>query len=194
MTTKTSNLAPPVPRPSMRAWASRRAGPVFGATVKYRCRQCRRLLSREQFRKSSVNKSGIRHECKNCSRTNDAAYRRAHSEEIRAYFQKYRLSRASYFHTKSRQWRIAHRDLANAIERRYNAEHPGAEAARHAVGRAIRGGQLVKKPCEVCGNPHVHGHHDDYAKRLGVRWLCCLHHRRLHASTRAAAEAARSKP
>jgi hypothetical protein len=47
---------------------------------------------------------------------------------------------------------------------------------------AIKSGKLQRQPCEVCGATKVHGHHDDYTKPLDVRWLCPLHHRRLHSA------------
>lgn len=37
-------------------------------------------------------------------------------------------------------------------------------------------GEIVKMPCEVCGEERVHMHHDDYVKPLEVRWLCVVHH------------------
>jgi hypothetical protein len=36
-------------------------------------------------------------------------------------------------------------------------------------------------PCEVCGDPQTHAHHDDYSKPLDVRWFCPRHHREEHA-------------
>ena len=53
--------------------------------------------------------------------------------------------------------------------------------ARWLVNRAIKSGKLVKQPCEVCGSPEVHAHHDDYSKPLDVRWLCQLHHTEHHS-------------
>lgn len=44
----------------------------------------------------------------------------------------------------------------------------------------VKRGKVVKKPCEVCGNPKVRGHHEDYDKPLEVRWLCFEHHHELH--------------
>lgn len=48
-------------------------------------------------------------------------------------------------------------------------------------GRAIRTGALQRGPCEVCGNPKTHGHHEDYAAPLDIVWLCAFHHRARHA-------------
>lgn len=46
---------------------------------------------------------------------------------------------------------------------------------------ALRRGELVRQPCEVCGGTrNVDGHHDDYARPLEVRWLCRMHHMSLH--------------
>lgn len=56
------------------------------------------------------------------------------------------------------------------------------EPARRAVSLAIRRGDLVRQPCEVCGNPRVDGHHDDYSQPLKVRWLCRSHHQLHHAA------------
>ena len=37
------------------------------------------------------------------------------------------------------------------------------------------------KNCEICGNPKVDAHHDDYSRPRDVRWLCRAHHRQHHA-------------
>lgn len=47
---------------------------------------------------------------------------------------------------------------------------------------ARRNGRLKPSPCEVCGEPKVHGHHDDYTQPLAVRWLCQKCHSALHES------------
>lgn len=48
--------------------------------------------------------------------------------------------------------------------------------ARKMVYNRVYRGQVVKGVCEVCGNPEVQAHHDDYDKPLEVRWLCLDHH------------------
>jgi hypothetical protein len=53
-------------------------------------------------------------------------------------------------------------------------------AAHRKVKAALVNGELVRAACEVCGNHKSHGHHDDYAKPLTVRWLCSVHHAEWH--------------
>lgn len=56
-----------------------------------------------------------------------------------------------------------------------------AQKCHTAVGKAVREGILVRKPCQVCGaGKGIHGHHDDYSKPLDVKWLCPTHHRARH--------------
>jgi hypothetical protein len=55
------------------------------------------------------------------------------------------------------------------------------QKARYLANKAVRNGDLVPRPCEVCGvRLNVHAHHDDYDKPLEVRWLCARHHVRHH--------------
>jgi hypothetical protein len=69
---------------------------------------------------------------------------------------------------------------------RQKQRHPLQEAARVAVHNALRRGEMVRLPCEVCGEPRSEGHHDDYTKPLDVRWLCRTHHVEHHNRERAA--------
>lgn len=55
-------------------------------------------------------------------------------------------------------------------------EHKRREAARAAAGYLLRKGDLEKESCEVCGEPEVEMHHDDYDYPERVRWLCVEHH------------------
>lgn len=56
--------------------------------------------------------------------------------------------------------------------------------ARKETRNAIRRGDIIKQPCEVCGNTKVDAHHDDYSKPLEVRFLCRKHHSEHHAKAR----------
>ena len=65
--------------------------------------------------------------------------------------------------------------------RRYRRAFPNKYKARTMVGNAIRDEKLFREPCEQCGSTEsIHGHHDDYAKPLNVRWLCAAHHSQWH--------------
>ena len=64
----------------------------------------------------------------------------------------------------------------------YRERYPQKVKAMSLVNYHIKRGNLVKKPCEVCGSSkHLHAHHDDYAEPLNVRFLCAAHHHQWHA-------------
>lgn len=48
--------------------------------------------------------------------------------------------------------------------------------AYYLCSKAIKNGELVRKPCVVCGNEISEIHHEDYSKPLDVIWLCDKHH------------------
>lgn len=62
---------------------------------------------------------------------------------------------------------------------RFRQRHPEKYRAQYQLDRAIRAGRLARPDaCSKCGAPcKPHGHHDDYAKPLQVRWLCRACHR-----------------
>jgi hypothetical protein len=98
-----------------------------------------------------------------------------------------------------RDWRAANSEAASAASRRWRESHPEVYTASHRNGvkrwiqankeaatahqlvfRAIRRGDLIRQPCQECGNPKGQAHHDDYSKPLEVIWLCAHHHRQQH--------------
>jgi len=64
-----------------------------------------------------------------------------------------------------------------------------AMRARGKLRTEVLGGRIIPSTtCEKCGKAcpkdkpwKIHGHHDDYAKPLEVRWLCASCHMKLHA-------------
>jgi hypothetical protein len=68
----------------------------------------------------------------------------------------------------------------NEYRARLRLEFPMAYRARTMVRNAIRDHKLFQEPCEICGNPETHAHHDNYLKPLNVRWLCPAHHSQWH--------------
>ncbi len=83
---------------------------------------------------------------------------------------------SKYFST----FRAANPDHCRVKDRRQNKLK---RAARISARHAIKTGKLLRQPCEVCGAIKVDAHHDDYSKRLDVRWLCRKHHAEFHKQT-----------
>ena len=63
---------------------------------------------------------------------------------------------------------------------KYKKENREKVRAHMKLANAIRRGDIIKKPCVMCGEVKVEGHHDDYSKPLDVIWLCLKHHIWLH--------------
>lgn len=105
--------------------------------------------------------------CKNCVRARVRARSRSNP-----MVQAYDRQRA-----KTPEKKQATREVVKA----WRENNPQAYKAQTALGNALRDGKIKRQPCEVCGAAKVHAHHEDYAKPLNVRWLCALHHHRLHA-------------
>lgn len=67
--------------------------------------------------------------------------------------------------------------------RAYRQGNPVKRHAQKAVRSALRTGKIARaescKQCDAVGP--LHGHHDDYAKPLEVRWLCPACHHSWHA-------------
>ena len=70
----------------------------------------------------------------------------------------------------------------NQAKRRYLEKNPIKRLATNIVNNAVRDGKLSKPDfCSICGaSGRIHGHHDDYAKPLVVRWLCPACHMKWH--------------
>lgn len=73
--------------------------------------------------------------------------------------------------------------MNNTRQGKWRKRHPLKYLAHRYVDNALNLGVLKKDVCEVCGDPKVDAHHDDYSRPAQVRWLCRRHHI-LHHSQR----------
>ncbi|KKL49796.1 hypothetical protein LCGC14_2311930 [marine sediment metagenome] len=98
------------------------------------------------------------------------AYREKYPERIREY---------------ARRRRVKHPGAASAAAKAYAARNPLQVASRGAVRHALESGLLVRGECEVHGTDCQHGpvcaHHENYHRKLDVRWLCRKAHAQVHA-------------
>jgi hypothetical protein len=69
---------------------------------------------------------------------------------------------------------------------KFKAANPEKAAAHRVLREAVKRGDVARPgACSACGIAcKAHGHHDDYAKPLVVRWLCQLCHNAHHAAIR----------
>lgn len=121
------------------------------------CKECRRQLVRE-------------------NRATKADYYRDYDKRrfqedpaVKARHKKYQQTEAGKSSMKKakKKWQES-----NSIKR----------GANIMVGNAVRDGKLDKPgSCSECGSGgRIHGHHDDYAYPLVVRWLCAKCHTQWH--------------
>jgi ribosomal protein S27AE len=136
------------------------------------CFKCQTEKDITEFYKHKMMADGHVGKCKTCNRADVREnYQKNHDHYI-AYERKRRPSRG------------LRRPNGNPITQQgHRARRPDKYKANQTVGNALRAGKL-KKPsrCSECGSgqKQIHGHHDDYAKPLEVRWLCSTCHATLH--------------
>lgn len=126
-------------------------------------KQKRMLDGRLSFCISCVKERIVRHRLENIERIKEYDRNRPNAKE-RARKNQLRDNRISK-RISGEKWRMRNK------EKKY---------AHGLVAKAIKSGRLLKKPCEVCGNPKSNGHHEDYSKPLDVIWLCHTHHVEAH--------------
>jgi hypothetical protein len=80
---------------------------------------------------------------------------------------------------KKYQQTFTGRVVAVEAVQRYNRKHPDKYSAHTAVSNALKSGKLIRKLCEICGEP-AQAHHEDYSRPLDVRWRCFEHHLNEH--------------
>ncbi len=131
------------------------------------CFKCGADKPLSEFYKHAGMADGHLNKCKACTKTDAGKHRRENLERIRAY---------------DRERGKNHERLRNAAEmtRIWRAADRRRAAAHSAVCRAIRSGDLVRQPCERCGEPKSLAHHEDYDKQLDVVWLCQPCHKERH--------------
>lgn len=149
----------------------RRPSIELDGVVRYRCGKCGDFLPREGFYTNKRTLLGIKSECRKCHTATALATR---DPELK------RAANAEY----QRRARALDPDRFRAQERAASRRRQVTERtlARHALNAAVKSGRVVKAAaCESCAQVgKLHGHHDDYAQPLAVRWLCPACHGKEH--------------
>ena len=129
------------------------------------CFKCKEEKPLSAFYRHPQMKDGRVNKCKECNKRDVRENRKGKIEYYRAYDRE-RGNRQDAEYRK-----------------RYQQDNPIKCGARTMVSNSVRDGKLKRgEICESCGGSGgLHGHHDDYAKPLEVRWLCCPCHFTWHA-------------
>ena len=131
------------------------------------CRKCLQEKALSELMHRSDCKYSRDSFCKECSEKYMSMWRKT-PEGIKKS-KKYRM-----------KYRLSHRIEEDLSRKRFLLKHPNILKTWWKTRDAIRRGDLIKEPCEVC-NKKGHAHHDDYTKPLQVRWFCNKHHKLYHA-------------
>ena len=120
----------------------------------------------------------------------DRKYYIIHSEEKKATSRRWREEHPEKVEEQNKIYRkrkielnktLKYRVSMSKSRKKYIVANPDKHQAHMLLNQAVRRGDIQRKPCNVCGNPIVEGHHEDYTKPLEVIWLCrkchCNHHK-----------------
>jgi Zn finger protein HypA/HybF involved in hydrogenase expression len=138
------------------------------------CFKCKHLKPLSEFYKHKMMADGHVNKCKECNK-HDV---RANRQDKISYYKAYDRLRANT--PKRVEGRAAYSitdDAKQALQKtrkKWIENNAIKYAASLIVNNAVRSGKIKKLyTCEICGiGGRIHGHHDDYAKPLDVRWLC----------------------
>lgn len=118
--------------------------------------------------------------CKLCAKKDVQQNRKLRIEKYRQYDASRAMCpdriamRSEYMKT------LAGKSARSRAHKKQRQKFPEKYRARTILSNCVRSGKIVRLPCEKCGNPRSHGHHEDYSKPLDVIWLCAKHHRDVH--------------
>ena len=146
------------------------------------CIACGEVKPLDEFYPHPRMADGHLNRCKECQKANTKKAREAN----RQYYLAYDRARNDLSHRKEKARECRQRNKSSTDPTPWQRRNPEKRAAHIAVGNAVHDGRLVKpEHCENCGSDQrVDGHHDDYAQKLTVRWLCRTCHHSLHQQER----------
>ncbi len=148
-----------------------------------KCIKCGENKTISQFYIHKQMKDGHLNKCKDCCKKDVKKNYRNNID----HYREYEKLRAMLPHrVKARKLYEATENGKESVARsrnKYLESNPIKRLASHVVNNAVRDGKITKPTsCEKCGATpkRLHGHHDDYAHPLDVRWLCPGCHTKWH--------------
>jgi hypothetical protein len=139
------------------------------------CFKCKKEKPLSSFYKHSGMRDGRVNKCKECNKSDVRGNYRKNID----HYKEYEKGRADKPNRVAARKAYAETDDGKDAVRRarkaWSGRNPIKRLASTIVGNAVRDGRILKpSDCSSCGSEpkRLHGHHDDYAYPLVVRWLC----------------------
>ena len=139
------------------------------------CTRCHVVKPLSEYHTDKRAKDGRTPHCKGCHKIRTDAWKAANRDLVLRQEAARRERNRDADRERNRLYNIVHRDEKRASLARWRAANPEKARAQDAVKKALRSSRLVcPETCSSCGATgcRIEAHHDDYAKRLDVRWLC----------------------
>ena len=72
------------------------------------------------------------------------------------------------------KWRLNHKEeileKQRAYGKQYRKRNKEKIKAHYILNNAIKRGEIIRQPCEICGNIKSQAHHEDHTKPFEVHW------------------------
>jgi len=142
------------------------------------CFKCNTRQPLTEFYKHKAMADGRLNKCKSCAK-NDT---KENNEKNHDYYIEYDRQRANLPHRVEARLKYSQtkegRESARKSKSKWSESNVIKRSASTLIGNAVRNGKITKpNNCSECGKTgRIHGHHDDYAYPMSVRWLCSKCH------------------
>lgn len=147
------------------------------------CFKCGGVYPLSGFYKHPAMPDGHVNKCKECNKQDVRENRKTNIDYYRGY-DKRRAMRPDRVKARTLYQKTeAGKQSSARARKRWTGKNPIKVGAKNIVNNAVRDGKLIKpSACECCEQTpkRLHGHHDDYAHPLIVRWLCTPCHFKWH--------------
>ena len=143
------------------------------------CFKCKKTLPLTMFYKHPAMADGRVNKCKECNKKDVRKNRLKNID----YYLEYDRARATLASRVKAKQKYSQTEKGKSSHRKASCKwvenNLQKRSASIIVNNAVRDGRLVKPTaCGECGveDKRIHGHHDDYAYPMSVRWLCSKCH------------------
>lgn len=168
-----------------------------------KCSTCEQEKELSEFYNNKAYKDGKSYICKTCYLTliktkyanktraykkiYFAKYSKINKDKLKQYhINYYEKNKAKYIERDNRRRALGlTREYQNEYKKSlaYKAKQGYKDKARKLLRNFIKNNNLIKQPCQLCGQLKTHLHHIDYNKPLIAYCLCPLCHKKAHKNS-----------